>query len=181
MDHFDSERGSATLEPEEPVAEPKEPIVEPNNPTLDRLEDQLAWYEGKSAWNQKKFKWLKIVEIIAAALIPFAAGISATEAGITETGINISPYITGALGVVVVVLEGLQSLYQFQNLWTSYRSTAEGLKHEKYLWLAGAGPYQNADNRNALFADRVEALLSTEHAKWVTDTVQAGMPKTEKS
>jgi Protein of unknown function (DUF4231) len=158
---------SATLEPEEPVAEPK-------NPTLDRLEDQLKWYDGKSGWNQKMFKGLKVVEIIAAALIPFAAGLSAA-------GINISPYIAGSLGVVVVVLEGLQSLYQFQNLWTSYRSTAEGLKHEKYLWLAGAGPYLNADNPPALFADRVEALISTEHAKWVTEQQQVGKEKSPKS
>jgi Protein of unknown function (DUF4231) len=90
------------------------------------------------------------------------------------------PYITGALGVVVVVLEGLQSLYQFQNLWTSYRSTAEGLKHEKYLWLAKAGPYLNAEKPEVLLADRVEALISTEHAKWITEQQQVSKEKAQK-
>jgi hypothetical protein len=141
--------------------------MELKNPTLERLDDQLGWYDEKSAWNQKRFKWLKVVEIICAAMIPFTAGFS------------VSAYITGGLGVVVVVLEGIQSLYQFQNLWISYRSTAEGLKHEKYLWLARAGPYLNSENPEALFADRVEALISTEHAKWVTDVVLAGKEKKE--
>jgi hypothetical protein len=44
-----------------------------------------------------------MAEIIAAALVPFAAGIRAP------------PLITGLLGVIVVVLEALQSIYPFQS------------------------------------------------------------------
>jgi hypothetical protein len=51
--------------------------------------------------------------------------------------------ITGGLGVIVVVLESMQGLFQFQQNWTYYRSTAEGLKHEKFLWQARAGPYKD--------------------------------------
>jgi Trk K+ transport system NAD-binding subunit len=76
--------------------------------------------------------------------------------------------------VIVVVLEALQSIYQFQNNWISYRSTAEALKHEKYLWYAGAGHYLNAENPEALLAERIEALISTENAKWISDKEQAG-------
>jgi len=105
-----------------------------------------------------------VIEIIAAALIPFAAGLRA------------DPMITGSLGVIVVILESMQGLFQFQQNWTNYRSTAEGLKHEKFLWQAEAGPYKDPDNPNpsALFAERVEALISTEHAKWATYQEQAG-------
>ncbi|MGE5399976.1 MAG: DUF4231 domain-containing protein [Ignavibacteriales bacterium] len=132
------------------------------NPTLERLEDQRKWYSNKSGWNQMWFKRLKVIEIVAAALIPFFAGM------------DISPIVTGGLGVIIVVLESLQSLYQFQNNWTSYRSTAEALKHEKYLWQAKAGPYLRSENPDALFADRVESLLSTENSKWVTTMEEAG-------
>lgn len=84
--------------------------------------------------------------------------------------------ITGGLGVIVVILESMQGLFQFQQNWTSYRSTAEGLKHEKFLWLARAGPYRDPDNPTleALFAERVEVLISTEHAKWVSYQERAG-------
>ena len=83
----------------------------------------------------------------------------------------------------MVILESMQGLYQFQQNWTSYRSTAEGLKHEKFLWQARAGPYKDPENPTleALFAERVEALISTEHAKWVRYQEQAGKGKEQKS
>ena len=53
-----------------------------------------------------------------------------------------------------------------------YRSTAEALKHEKYLFLSSAGPYAAAD-RLRLLAERVEDLVSQEHAKWTQGWEQA--------
>lgn len=135
------------------------------NITLDRLEDQIKWYSRNTKWNQDRFKWLKVVEIVAAALIPFFAMWG-----------NYPP-ITGLLGVTVIVLESLQSIYQFQSNGISYRSTAEALKHEKYLWYAGAGHYLTAKNPEALLAERIEELVSTEHAKWTSEMEQAGKVK----
>jgi hypothetical protein len=74
--------------------------------------------------------------------------------------------VTGGLAAVVVVLEGAQHLFQFHEQWITYRSTAESLKHEQYLYLARAGPYAGEDRLSKL-ATRTEALLSKEHAKWV--------------
>lgn len=135
------------------------------NITLDRLEDQIEWYSKSSKWNQDRFKWLKVIEVIAAALVPFFAGW------------GIYPLITGLLGVIIIVLESLQSIYQFQSNWISYRSTAEALKHEKYLWYAGAGHYLTAKNPEALLAERIEELVSTEHAKWTSEMECAGKVK----
>ena len=67
-----------------------------------------------------------------------------------------------------MVLEGLQQLQQYQQNWTTYRSTCERLKHEKYLFLARAGSYRTAKRPDALLAERVEGLVSQEHAKWVS-------------
>ena len=131
------------------------------NPTLERLEDQIGWYDGKSITNQRWFKVLKLFPIVSAAIIPFAAGVSAP------------PYLTGGLGVLIVILEGLQSLNQYQHNWITYRSTCEELKHEKYLWLARAGPYLDVENPAALLAERVESLISREHAKWVSSKEKA--------
>jgi len=121
---------------------------------VDRLEDQLAWYDAKSLHHKRWYQWLKVCQIIVAAAIPavVAAGASAG--------------VAGALGAVVVVLEGLQQLFQFQQNWIAYRSTAEGLKHEKFLYLAAAGPYAGFDGRDRLLAERVESLVSQEHAAW---------------
>ncbi len=39
---------------------------------------------------------------------------------------------------------------------------------KKYLFLAGAGPYLKEEQRLPLLADRIEGLISQEHAKWLS-------------
>lgn len=82
--------------------------------TLDRLDKQLKWYSDKSKNSQNWFKRIKLSEIIAAALIPFFVGI------------NIPSIVIGGLGVVIIVLQSVQSLFQFQTNWIS---TDPQLKH----------------------------------------------------
>lgn len=121
----------------------------------DRLQDQIAWYDRKSQVNQAWFKRLKVGQIVTAAAIPVAAGAS------------VSVSVIGAAGALIVVLEGLQQLQQYQQNWTTYRSTCERLKHEQHLFLAQAGPYAQAPNPEEMLAERVEGLVSQEHAAWV--------------
>lgn len=74
------------------------------DPIVDRLEDQIVWYDRNSLSTQRTFKRCKIVEIIAAALIPFASGLRFSEAA----------WIAGGLGVVVTAIEGVIHLNQYQ-------------------------------------------------------------------
>ena len=100
--------------------------------------------------------------IAAAALIPFLAGITTVPA-----------WLTGAL--LIAITEGVQQLNQYHANWISYRSTCEALKHEKYLYLGKAGPYAAARDPHGLLAERIESLVSQEHAKWAS-----GQENTEK-
>jgi Protein of unknown function (DUF4231) len=130
------------------------------NPTWERLEDQISWYDSKSGHNQRRYKRLKLLELAVAASLPVVAALH-------------SPiWVTGGLAAVIVVLEGAQHLYQFQEHWITYRSTAEALKHERYLYLAKAGPYASEDRHRQL-AERIEGLVSQEHAKWTASQREA--------
>jgi hypothetical protein len=129
--------------------------------TLERLNDQIGWYDRKSAQSQRWFKTIKAVQLTAAAAVPVVAAIGVRAA------------VPAALGAAVVVLEGLQQLNQYQQNWTAYRSTSEALKHEKYLFLALAGPYAGSSSPLPLLADRIEGLISQEHAKWVSAREEA--------
>jgi Protein of unknown function (DUF4231) len=129
------------------------PAPAADDPTWERLEDQIGWYDRKSGDNQRWYKRLKLLELAVAASLPVVAGIHSPV------------WVTGALAAAVVVLEGVQHLYQLQEHWITYRSTAEALKHERYLYLAKAGPYTGEDRRSQL-AERIEGLVSQEHAKW---------------
>lgn len=122
-------------------------------PAWERLEDQLAWYDRKSVAAQQAYKRVKLSQLVVGAAVPVAAGL------------QISAAITATLAAFVVVAEGVQQLYQWQTNWVLYRSTAEVLKHEKYLYLAAAGPYSTND-RHRVLAERIEGLVSQEHAKW---------------
>ncbi len=129
--------------------------------TWDRLQDQIGWYDRKSAAAQRSYKRAKVVELVVAAAVPPLAALGASTA------------VVSVVASLVVVLEGLQHLFQWNEHWIAYRSTCEALKHERYLYLASAGPYASASNPTAFLAERVEGLVSQEHAKW-TSTQQEG-------
>jgi hypothetical protein len=135
------------------------------DPTMARLEDQIGWYDRKSAYNQRMMKWIKGTEAIAAAVIAFSASLKLT------------PSLTAGLGAVILILEALQHLNQYQNNWMTYRSTCEELKHEKYLYLAKAGPYEEAADAHVLLAERIESHISREHAKWVNAREESARKK----
>jgi hypothetical protein len=128
------------------------------DPIMERLEDQINWYDGKSMTNQRYFKCIKMVEIAAAAIIPFLATFNFSRV----------LWVTGGLGVLITVLEGTLHLNQYQQNWIAYRSTCESLKHEKYIYLGKASPYAGVADPHALLAERIESLVSQEHAKWAS-------------
>ncbi len=145
------------------------PAISTSNPAFERLEDQISWYDQKSSSNQRRFKWLKAVTMVSAVLVPV----------FSSTGVG-QPYAAAALGIVIVLAEGFQQLNQFQANWIAYRSTCESLKHEKYLYLSAAGPYASVQNPVPVLADRVEGLVSQEHAKWVSAQTGAGKKPDQK-
>ena len=136
------------------------------DPISARLDDQIAWYSRQSTANQNAFKRIKIIEIVAAAAIPFL--------GAFVKDYPPTVWITGALGVLITVVEGVLHLNQYQQNWISFRATGESLKHEKYLYIAKAPPYAGVADARALLAERVESLVSQEHAKWATTQLPPG-------
>lgn len=123
-----------------------------------RLEYQIGWYDNRSVKNQKWFKRLQVIVIIASAIIPFLSGYMGESTQYLK-------YIIGCLGLVIAAITAVLGLYQFQENWLEYRTTCESLRHEKYLFLTGAEPY-NADEPFLLLVERVEGLISKENTNW---------------
>jgi len=144
-------------------------VAAEEDPTFGRLEDQITWYDLKSQANQRRFKWTKAAQMVSAGAIPVAAALGGPGA------------VAAALGALVILLEGLLQLNQYQQNWINYRSTAEALKHEKYLYMAHAGPYGAAVDDRALLAERIEGLISQEHAKWISAREEAAVSRSERS
>lgn len=132
-----------------------------------RLEQQIRWYDSKSGSAQRYFKSTKVVEFACGAIVPIAALVK--DGGIVAAG----------LSAVVIVLEGLQHLNQWQHNWITYRSTCEMLRHEKYSFLARSGQYEGLEDDVArrLLVENVEGLVSTEHAKWLSRQTEQAKAK----
>jgi len=127
----------------------------------ERLDEQIKWYSTKSQSNQKYFKNLRLIEIVAAAAIPFLTGMGEK--------IYLSSWIVGTLGITIAISAATISLYKFHENWIQYRSTCEQLKHEKYLFLTKTKPYDRDDSLSYL-VQRVEGLISKENSQWAQVT-----------
>jgi hypothetical protein len=127
-------------------------------PAWLRLEDQLKWYDTKSSRNKRWYKRLRVIQLTLAASIPVIA----------LSGQDWNKWITAIFGGLIAVLEGVQQLNQFGPQWVEYRSTAEHLKHEKFLFLSQSAHYRGLSPQDALrlLAERVEENVSQEHARW---------------
>lgn len=122
-----------------------------------RLDHQKNWYSKNSRLNQRWHKLLQIILFTSAACIPFLNSIISHP--------DCLKYTTGALGLLIAIISGITALYKFDEKWIKYRSTAEALKHEKYLYETRVEPYDGAQPFPVL-VHRVENLISQENRDW---------------
>lgn len=158
-----------SIQPCEPIA-PKEVI---NHPAWQRLLDQCNWYDTKSIKCQRRYKTIKMIQILLSVSIPVFSLLDAA----------LAKWLTASSGATIAFLEGLLHMNQYATLWITYRSTAEQLKHEKFLFLSHAGPYRNMQDSERLMelAERVEEHVSSEHANWFQQNKRATVEKAKTS
>lgn len=126
-----------------------------------RVDDQINWYDKKSTINQRRFKLLQMLSIIFAATIPLLTAISFKEYD------TVFRFIIALLGSMIAVISGFLSLNKFQENWVEYRSCAESLRREKYLYLTRTGPYsENEENPFSALVERCEGIMSNEQLGW---------------
>ena len=75
-----------------------------------------------------------------------------------------------AVVISALVAIGTTSLktFKYQENWINYRTTCETLRKEIYFYTAGVGEYRDIDERESLFVERVESLISRENTMWLT-------------
>ena len=131
----------------------------PNNSyTLSRLDEQINFYDTKSQNNQKRYKIIKFCEILLGGLVTVGAGFSWSN------------ILIGLFVFAIIVFEGVKNAFQYHYHWISYRSTCEYLKKEKHFFIAKAGPYGDIGNPEKELTERMEEIISQEHAKWIKES-----------
>ena len=68
---------------------------------------------------------------------------------------------------IVAVGTALVKTFKYQENWINYRTTCETLRKEKHYYDAKLYDYRDAKDPEALFVERVEALISRENTLWL--------------
>lgn len=130
-----------------------------------RLGGQITFYSDASRRTQRRYKWLKAFEIASAAAVPVVV-VTAELCDDLSYVPSLMRWLAAALGAAVAIISGIQGVCKFQENWMAYRTTCEMLKHERYFYETGCGPYQGAKDKLCLLVQRVEELISRENTNW---------------
>lgn len=125
----------------------------------ERYEEQLNWYDKKSNSSKRWYYILKIISVFGAVTV------------LILINYNLSLYVMILAGLVALS-ESLISILSLYTNWIQYRTTHETLKKEQYLYKAQIGDYLEAENRERLFCERVESIVSRENTAWIIEVTQ---------
>jgi hypothetical protein len=129
-----------------------------DEPVHQYIEEMLVWYDKAANRNQSWFYLVKSVQLVLAAAIPIFSLIPEMR--------SVQPMFSGISGAALIILEGLQQTFQFQQKWIQYRGTWSALKSEEFLFRTEAGPYKGASAGSAAFAERISELIASENKVW---------------
>jgi hypothetical protein len=124
----------------------------------ERHEDQIDWYDKKSIWNQKMYRRFQWSVIVLSAITPVLVAI------VPET----TRWPAVAISAIVAIGTTALKTFKYQENWINYRTTCETLKKETYFYNACLADYRDAEDREALFVERAESLISRENTMWLT-------------
>jgi hypothetical protein len=130
--------------------------------------DQVIWLEGKAAQTQRRYYRLRLITVVGAVVVPALVGLQAFDSWVGDVA------QAGAIviSLIVAVSAAIEQFFRFGERWQHYRSTAERLKSEGWLYFELAGEYgRDGASSGALFpsfAARVEDLLQAEVNVFVT-------------
>ena len=129
----------------------------------ERYDDQCNWYSRKANRNKKCYYVFQTLLIGFSAVTTLTIGL-----GIYYPEFQWLRLLALAMTASVTVLASLQKVFRVQENWIEYRNTAESLKKERYIHMAGLDEYANTESADRLFVARVEDLISRQNTVWVT-------------
>ena len=127
----------------------------------DRYYDQINWYDKKAVSNQKSYRFYQWGLIILSALTPVLIAI---DQGDVWAHLWWWPL---ASSVLVDLMTTALKVFKYQETWINYRTTCETLRKEIHFFEAGTDVYEDAVDKEALFVERVEMLISRENTLWL--------------
>jgi hypothetical protein len=130
-----------------------------------RLQAEFLFYDSGAKRHLKRYQRFKTMQIIAGSAIPVASLV------VPDREVR---GVTAALGALVAAIESYLQFRQYQQNWIRWRSTAEALKREAFLYFEKAGPYRSANDPKVLLAETVEEIVGNEQQSWRAHQQKSG-------
>ena len=114
-------------------------LPDPTDPEISEsaswasFRDQFSVYSRGARVNRVAYQVARIVSLTAAATVTVSAGLSAPA------------WVTASLGALIVVIEGLQQLFQWHENWIAYRQATETMRQHAIDFVSAVEPYDSAD------------------------------------
>jgi hypothetical protein len=129
---------------------------------ISDLEKLMRLYADKAKENRDCYNYLRITEITVAVFIPFLATT------------NVPIIIIGFLGVLIVVIQGIQGLYQYQKAWILYSSIVVKMRREIVLYNSLCEPYKSREYRDALLSVNIHNIVSSTELEMTEIIIDSG-------
>jgi len=123
-----------------------------------RYERATKYYDGRANKNRRWHRFSSIYIVVTSIAIAPLLSANPFEVG-NELALYLSP--------TIAILTGIAAHFRFHESWLSYRSTWDSLQHELPWRNAEVAHYKGSEDRNALFVERVESLISQEGDDWL--------------
>lgn len=131
--------------------------------------DQVTWMEAKASKAQRLYYSLRLITIVGAVIVPALVALNSLDGWPGYAG-QIGSWL---VSLVVAVSAAVEGFFQFGQRWRNYRSTAERLKTEGWLYLELAGPYAadggSHNDEYRTFVNRVEELIQKNVDAYITE------------
>ncbi len=130
----------------------------------NRVDDQIKYYDSKSVEYKKKHENISLATIIISSLIALVPAFIDILPNFKE----VISFISAFLAAVITVLQAIDKLKKYNDLFYQFRITCEKLKQEKELYLHQSGEYKRTDEmtNEQLFVERCESIMATENGTW---------------
>ena len=142
----------------------------------EHLNDQQGWYDRKASRYKACYCWLSFVII--------AAGATSSVVQLFAPGPSWVVVLTASLGAIIVVVKGVDHIWNLGNVWTAYRRAAEKMKCERRLFINSAGPYSGISDEEReyrRFVERVEQIIAEEQMNFWSDRDGTPEPKNNRN
>jgi len=127
---------------------------------LEEFNSQSSWYNSRATAFKNRAQRLDILIIIAGALVSALPAIGSNLGATAETTVDIALV---ALGVTIVVSQGLQRVFRYSEIWPEYRLASERMKREWRLFINSAPPYNNSEDKaRGDYVSRLDAIMADE-------------------